>query len=371
MEKTKRQSNFELLRIFAIVLIILRHIQQQGALRLLTGDYGYFGKPTYYLRLVVFYFGVTLGAVGNGLFIMISGYFMNAKDHIDTGKIAKKLLSQLGFAAVLLVIANSLWLTFFRTETVSVIGKATISDFNTGWWFVGYYFLIILLGELFLNRFTAKLTESQFKSLLLTVLALSQFAWTASLLEGLPVGLRTAAIGIFYFLLGGYIARYNPFKNLKSYTFVLGIAAAYVLWFLSQYNLDSQEIDEYIKSGNTYFVRTVEKAGNHGIIVVITVICLFELFRRLHVPYNSAINFCGKSTLMIYFIHENSFFQMFYKDDSWMEALTTSVPLYLLMWLKWTAIAFAVGLTAYGLYTLLGKLFPRIRSWFIVQEPSE
>ena len=74
---------------------------------------------------------------------------------------------------------------------------------------------------------------------------------------------------------------------------------------------------------------------------------------------------------MIYFIHENSFFQMFYKDDSWMEALTTSVPLYLLMWLKWTAIAFAVGIAAYGLYTLLGKLLPRIRSWFIVQEPSE
>ena len=371
MEKTKRQSNFELLRILAMIMIVLFHIQKNGPQRLLTGDYGYFGKPIYYLRLIVFYFGVTLGDVGNGLFIIISGYFMNANDHIDTGKIAKKLLSQLGFAAVLLVIANSLWVTFFRTETVSVIGKATISNFNNGWWFVGYYFLIILFAKLFLNEFTAKLTKAQFQSLLLTVLALSQFAWTSTILESLATGLRTAAIGIFYFLLGGYIARYNPFNNFKSYTFVLGIAAAYAFWFLSQYNLDSQEIDKFVKSGNTNFVRTVERPGNYGIIAVITVICLFELFRRLRVPYISAINFCGKSTLMIYFIHENNFFQMFYKDDAWMESLTTNVPLYLLMWLKWTAIAFAFGLAAYCLYTLLGKLLPRMRSWFVVQEPSD
>ena len=371
MEKTKRQSNFELLRILAAVLIILCHVQLYGPQRILTGDYGYFGKPTYYLRLIVFYFGITLGAVGNGLFIIISGYFMNANDHIDTGKIAKKLLSQLGFAAVLLVIANSLWVTFFRTETVSVIGYFSILNFNYGWWFVGYYFLIILFAKLFLNEFTAKLTKAQFQSLLLTVFALSQFSWTATILEGVAGGLRTAALGIFYFLLGGYIARYNPFKNFKSYTFFLGIAAAYAVWFLSQYNSASQQIDEFVKSGNTNFVRTVERPGNHGIIVVITVICLFELFRRLRVPYIPAIDFCGRSTLMAYFIHENTFFEMFYKDDAWMEALTTNVPLYLLKWFKWAAIGFALGVAAYGLYTLLGKLLPRIRSLFIVEETSD
>ena len=74
---------------------------------------------------------------------------------------------------------------------------------------------------------------------------------------------------------------------------------------------------------------------------------------------------------MAYFIHENTFFEMFYKDDAWMEALTTNVPLYLLKWFKWAAIGFALGVAAYGLYTLLGKLLPRIRSWFVVEETSD
>ena len=120
MEKTKRQSNFELLRIFAMIMIILFHIQKHGPLQLLTGDYGYFPKPIIYLRLLLLEIGAPLGMIGNGLFFMISGYFLNSNLNIDTGKIAKKLLLQLGFAVVVLIIANSVWLAFFK------IGRAHV-----------------------------------------------------------------------------------------------------------------------------------------------------------------------------------------------------------------------------------------------------
>ena len=370
MEKAKRQSNFELLRIFAIILIVLYHIQRHGTQPLLTGNYGYFASPQIDPRLLVFEIGAPLGGIGNGLFIMISGYFINSNLHIDSGKIAKKLLLQLGFAVTFLIIANSVWVTFFKTEKPAW-EPVTVGDFNNAWWFVGYYFLIIVLAKVFFNGFTAKLTQSQYKSLLLTVLAVSQFTFTASLLENLSQGLRNLSIGVFFFLMGGYIARYNPFKKVKAYTFLLTIAATYAVWLLSQYNSASQAIDEFIKSGNTKFVRTVQAPGNHGIIAVIIIICLFELFRRLNVPKNSVINFIGQSTLMIYLIHENRFFQMFYKDDSWMEALTTNVLAYCLMWMKWAAIAFAAGLAVYVLYTLFGKTLPRMRSLFISQNSND
>ena len=371
MEKTKRQSNFELLRIFAMIMIILFHIQKHGPLQLLTGDYGYFPKPIIYLRLLLLEIGAPLGMIGNGLFFMISGYFLNSNLNIDTGKIAKKLLLQLGFAVVVLIIANSVWLAFFKNEELN-FGIVTKGDFNGGWWFIGYYFLVILAAKLFFNKFTAKLTQSQFKCLLLTLLAVSQFDWSGRVLQSLAYGLREVSGGIFFFLMGGYIAKYNPFKNLKAITFVLTIAAAYGIIFLSKYNIVSQSIDQFIKSksyGN--ITHSIQESFNYEILVVIFVISIFELFRRLNVPYNAAINYIGKSTLMIYFIHENKFFQMFYQDDSWMETLTASVPLYLLKWFKWTAILFAVGLAAYCLYTLLGKLLPRMRSWFVVKEPSE
>ena len=231
---------------------------------------------------------------------------------------------------------------------------------------------MILTAKLFFNRFTAKLTRNQFKSLLLTVLAVSQFSWTGTLLGSLASGLRDLAVGVFFFLMGGYIARFNPFKNLKSFTFILTIAAAYGIRFLSQYNIVSESIDSFIKSKSTgNFVQSVQDYLNYYIPVVIIAVCLFELFRRLNIPYNAVINFIGKSTLMIYFIHENSFFQMFYRDDSWMETLKSSCLLYCLKWFKWAAIAFAVGLAVFAAYTLLGKLLPRMRSLVFTQSSNE
>ena len=373
MEKTKRQSNFELLRIFAMIMIVLAHVQLHASQPLLTADNGYFNQPIIYLRLFIFEIGGPLGKIGNDLFILISGYFMSSNDHIDTGKIAKKLLLQLGFSVVSLLIANAVWVTFLKNDTFTM-ENITIQDFNNIWWFIGYYYCIIIFAKLFLNRFTGKLTRNQFKSLLLTVLALAQFYWSGNLLNSLASGLRDFAIGVFCFLLGGYIARYNPFKNLKSYTFVLAIAASYSIRFLSQYNIISQSIDEFIKSGSAgllNFTQSVQGHTNYEIAVIIITICIFELFRRWNIPNNRVINFIGKSTLMIYFIHDNSFFRMFFKTDNWMEALSTSILSYCLKWFKWAAIGFAVGLAAYCLYTLLEKLLPRMRSWFVVQEPSE
>ncbi len=371
MEKAKRQSNFELLRIFAIVLIILYHIQRYGSQPLLTGNYGYFSTPEIDPRLLVFEIGGPFGGIGNGLFIMISGYFMNANLHIDTGKIAKKLLLQLGFAVTLLVIANAVWVTFFKNETLS-LEMATIGDFNNGWWFIGYYFFVILLAKVFLNGFTAKLTQSQFKALLLTILAVSQFGWSGTFTESIATGALTLLIGVFYFLMGGYIARYNPFENLKAYTFILVIAAAYALRFISAYNIASQAIDEFIKSNaGGSFIHSVQGYSNHEITVVIIVVCIFELFRRLNIPYNAAVNFVGKATLMIYFIHENGIFRMFFKNEHWMELLRGNVLAYCLKWLEWAAIGFAVGLAAYVVYTLLGKILPRMRSLFVVKDTGK
>jgi hypothetical protein len=296
---------------------------------------------------------------------------MNSNQHINTGKISKNLLLQLGFSVVILIHAYAVWVTFFRNE-VLYWGKITIDNFDTIGWFPGYYLLVIIIAKVFLNGYTAKLAQSQFKSLLLTVLAVASLKWTGGILNDLASGLRTLAIGIFYFLMGGYIARYNPFKNLKTITFILIIAATVGIRFLSAYNRVSESIDSFIKSQSAgRFTQSLQGYSNHEITVVIIAICLFELFRRFNIPYNAAINYIAKAALMIYFIHCNDFFESFYRNDNWMETLSESVLLYCIKWFKWAAIAFAAGLAAYGLFTLLGKLLPRMRSWFVVQEPGD
>ena len=324
MEKTKRQSNFELLRILAMVMIILFHVQIHGPQPILTADNAFFASPMIYKRLLLFEVGIPLGMIGNGLFMVISGYFMNAKTNIDTGKISKKLLLQLGFATVVLMMAYFVWIHFFRDEK-QYWETITLGDFNSGWWFVGYYMIVIVIAKVFLNRLVEKLSQAQFKSLLLTILAVTQFSWTGGLLDGLTGGLRTACIGVCFFLMGGYIARYNPFRNVRLYTIFLVIFATYAIRFLSAHNMIYKAIDDYWKSNSEgNFIQMVQGYANHEITVVILVVCFFELFRRWNIPYSKIINFIGKSTLMIYFIHENVFFRSFYRNDSWMETLGES-----------------------------------------------
>lgn len=368
MGKTKRQSNFELLRILAIVMIILFHIQVHGPQPMLTTDNEFFALPMIYKRLLLFEIGIPLGMIGNGLFIVISGYFMNANTNIDTGKISKNLLLQLGFATVVLMIAYFVWIHFFRDEK-QYWETVTMGEFNNGWWFVGYYMIVIIIAKIFLNGFIAKLSQSQFNSLLITILAVTQFGWTGGLLNGLTNGLRTVFIGVFFFLIGGYIARYNPFRKVRLYTIFLIIGTTYVIRFMSAYNMISKAIDDYLKSdseGN--FIQKVQDYSNHEITVIIFVICFFELFRRWNIPYSKIINFLGKSTLMIYFIHENGFFQSFYRFDNWMVTLRESYWAYCIKWLQWTALGFVLGLLAYIIYSFLGRLLPKLQILFIRQD---
>ena len=371
MKKAKRQSNIELLRIFAMVMIVLFHVQFDGPQALLTGDNGYFAQPIIFLRLLIFEIGAPFGMIGNGLFIIISGYFMNANEHINTGKIAKKLLLQMGFAALTLMLAYAVWINFFNDGTV-YWKTITKNVFNDDWWFIGYYFTIIIIAKVFLNGFTAKLTQNQFRALLLTVLGVSQFEWSRHLLESLATQLRVLVIGIFFFLLGGYIARYNPFKKLKTGSVILAIATGYGIRFLSAYNMVSESIDYFIKSKSAgRFVQSVQSFSNYEITVVILVTFIFELFRRWNVPNNAVINFVGKSTLMIYFLHGNDFYQNYYIHDSWMETLRASLVMYCLKWLKWAVIAFAIGVAGYAVYTLLEKMIPRLRPIFFVQDSND
>ena len=116
MEKVKtRDSNIELLRSVAMLMIISFHIvyhcvnvqlTDKGSMERLGN--GLFNQPLFYKKLVFLDMSDTFGIIGNVIFILVSGYFMVQKGkNIDIVKISKKLLCQLGFASVILTIAST------------------------------------------------------------------------------------------------------------------------------------------------------------------------------------------------------------------------------------------------------------------------
>lgn len=116
MEKVKtRNSNIELLRSIAMLMIVLYHIVCHCVNVQLTDKSsmerlgnGLFNQPVFYKKLLLLDTFDTFGIIGNVIFILISGYFMVQKGrNIDIIKIAKKLLCQLGFASIILTIIST------------------------------------------------------------------------------------------------------------------------------------------------------------------------------------------------------------------------------------------------------------------------
>ena len=92
------------------------------------------------------------GPLGNSIFLLISGYFMVEKGKdVNILSIAKKLLTQQGFAAIALVLVSNMVVN--RNRYTDVFISAEPFNFNNMSWYVGYYFVVIVCAALFLNEY--------------------------------------------------------------------------------------------------------------------------------------------------------------------------------------------------------------------------
>ena len=203
--KKIRSSNFELLRIFAIFMIIIFHIvyhcvnfQLTDTASIARMNNGLFCNPVWYKKLLILELAIPLGVIGNGIFMLISGYFLVEKNGGTEGiyKTAKRLISQLLFATLILLVFSALYHHFNRNVFTNLID---IQSFNNMSWYIGYYFLTIVIADLFLNKYLNKFSKQQYFTLLITLFAIISFSWTRGLLEIIGGGLATLCTGVFLY----------------------------------------------------------------------------------------------------------------------------------------------------------------------------
>lgn len=371
--KKMRSSNMELLRIFAMLMIIAFHIVYHAVRPELTDitlteqfNNGLFNNPVFYKKLLLLDFVMPLGIVANALFILISGYFMiNKGNNIDLGKTAKKLLSHLAFATVVLVIASNVYFQFNKGLSIKML---VINEFNTITWFVGYYFLVIIFAALFLNNYLLKADRNKYRIFLFTVFAVVQFAWSGSLADGLTGGLRTVGTGIFLYALGGYIQIYNPFKKVRTPIIFAVIAGVYFLIFLSSYNNTQTNIQNYILSkAENDFIQSVMEYFNYQAVPIVLAVSIFEIFRRIRIKNSRVINYIGGATFMIYLIHDNNFVRSVWKTQDWITLLYYSPVRFVIKIIFYTLIVFLIGVLAYIIYNFIIKIY-RHSKRFIFKE---
>ena len=158
-----RQSNFELLRIVCILLIIAFHYSVHG------NQSAIFSSAISANQVVSIVLG-SWGLLGVNGFLFISAYFLIAKEsRFSTLKLLKLLLQtvfySLGFVIVLA-------LTGVITVDQQTIVGAVLSPFTGQYWFVTA-FCVLYLVHPFLNRIIFGLSTRDLGKLVLVLLGLT------------------------------------------------------------------------------------------------------------------------------------------------------------------------------------------------------
>lgn len=361
MAATKRNSNIELLRIFAMLMIIAYHIYCHCVNIQLTNTNsmtrlgnGLFNTPNFYKKLLILVTVSPIGQIANAIFIIISGFFMVSKGkNINLTKISQKLLLQQGFAAALLTVGSTLF--FLLTDGIFV-NLINVNIFNNMSWYVGYYFSIIVFAKLFLNKFLAGIDRKQYLEFLLVIFAIIQFNWSGGVINSLASGLLTFCTGVFLYSLGGYIQKYNPFSNIKTVLIIGFVIVIYLLIYVSSFNIIENKIQIYYGNKSTdVFIQTLPGVENNYFIPITIGVSLFELFRRIPEINSRIINYVGASTFMVYLLHDNSFFYGIWNTQDWITVLYYHPCQYILKHFVWTMMTFGIGILAYSLYLLVER----------------
>ena len=279
--KKVRQSNFELLRIVCILMIISLHYfnaSMGGALDTKNIPDTHFN---YYLVRLLESFCI----VGVNCFILITGYFMHKSEKIRIRKIIDLIFVLLFYNIALYILAIIFKLQNFDKESINAFIKTLHSG---GCWFIIIYILLYILTP-FINIVIKNINQKQFKFLIIFMII--AFSVYPTFLSNTTV--KDNGYGIINFimlyLIGAYISIFGCNKrNIFIYF------AIYVLMQLITYILSTHKL--VVLGAFVY----------NSIFNVIGAVALFTAFSKLKIQSN-IINKLAKHTLGIYIIHVNIF----------------------------------------------------------------
>lgn len=286
MEKTpgkQRQSNFELLRIVAMVLIVSLHYQEFGFILPETQT-----VTANYLLLRFLGFG---GHMAVDIFVLISGYFM-VNQHFSMKK-AIKLWVQTAFYAL----AFAVIFFAFGKAGLRDLADAFFAPANGMYWFITTYLLLYILSD-FINVMIHALSREKLCLLIWIMLTV------VSLLPTF-LSIRPGASNLFLFvtlyIIGAYIRLYSPkfFESKRCLLYGVGfhwlcfIASAVLLAFREKIPVLGRVADR---------MSSVTDAT-----IILSAVLIFAGFKNLKIKDSAFINTLAASAMGVYLIHANPF----------------------------------------------------------------
>lgn len=296
-----RKSNFELLRIIAMCLIIVHHSMVHGALLVPVTTIMSKSNP---ITFGLFNFIALGGEIGVYLFVLITGYFM-LHSKISVKKVVKLWLPIFFWSVVLALFFGG---TITHELTIKSMTESLFPILSNQYWFMSTYVFMYLLAPL-MNKM---LLAIDIKEELLLVFVGLIVTFPGSHLYGKVINSQLIYL-CFTYCFGGLIRKHellsqNWFKILTTILFQLGILTNVLVSFGFSFIGFEFHKQSFIKHASVLVI-------NSGTICLLLAISIFTWLGGKNIGYNKFINNIAATTFGIYLIHDNNFVRNFLWDD--------------------------------------------------------
>lgn len=288
-----RQSNFELLRIVAMFMIIAHHLCGHGGLKF---DNSVFSVN--HLWTDVFSMG---GKIGVNIFFLISGYFLVKTKNVTVNKIIK-LWAQLLFYSI------SVFLFFYFSglfKGMSISGfafelfKSCFPVITETWWFASVYFLLYIFSP-FINRFLKLLDKKNYRLMLIIM----TFFWCivpTFTVEQYPVQCTYLVWAVYVYSIAGYYRLYGFSRKFSDKKAGFWITLAVITILITAFTVF---VIMLLGTKISFFEgRSKHFLQEHSLLLLAIAVFLFLGFQKLKIQ-SKFINIVAGSTFGIYLIHD-------------------------------------------------------------------
>ena len=317
-----RSSNFELLRIIAIMLIIAGHLSSEGSVLEATLGFHH-----------AFTLAVCSGArIAVNLFLMLGCWFM--VDSKFSAKRILKLYCEVWFYSAAITLLLMLIKADTRISSMEMITSFLPFTFRTIW-YASIYIMLLFLAP-YLNA-VFQMDQKRLRNL---VVLLFVFVSVISTISGfMDTYLCALSWFVFIYFFMGYYKRfiYTTWKARKELFLGIGI-----LMYLGAVSL--RILDYYSDSG---IISLAGKAAATWIVDYKSIpnflcaFCIFHYFSKLEIKRSKAINTLAAGTFAAYIIHQLPAFRHVLWFDVYKTMAWTESPLFPLYYVG-TVVSFFV-----------------------------
>lgn len=273
--KNNRSSNFELLRIILILMVIALHYFN-GVMGGLLNN-----VEKWSLNFYISHFIESLCIIAVNVFIIITGYFSYKKTCI---KISKPL--NLYVLSIFYGIIISGVIIFWQKNNLSLSLIRSLIETIFSRWFVVIYCILYLLIP-YINKLISNLSKKQLKNLII-INSIFFYLWYTFFTSTTIVDGGYGIVNfINLYIIGAYIRLYGKATPSKLKCFSIYIVCTLITML--------------------YCFFTSKSWGYSTIFNLISSIAFFEFFRGINIHNSKIINTLASYTFAVYIIHENSF----------------------------------------------------------------